>query len=209
MPGYAKERKVSASDDPKHCLVVLDRNLCPEFKGKNRWIVIDTMTKTGPTFTSLRKAAAALDMLAVDPDKFKDQIIRLQKAQVSKPSATNVSTRLQQMLEDEFDFSEISEMIRELTAATRVVAIGKDDEGNTEYEEVIDYQTREKGLKLLLSYLVGQPVQRQEIITRTVKTQEEIMNKLETDPNYRAGFKKMFGSIFSDDGEIEADIIED
>ena len=85
------------------------------------------------------------------------------KQELSTPG--NVTAGLMQHLAERFTPELIADKIAELLHATHVTS------GN---RTIADNRAREAGLKLLLGYLIGLPVQRQEIFTRHTTTLDEL-----------------------------------
>ena len=85
-------------------------------------------------------------------------------------------------LSERFPPELIAKKIAELLDATHVTA------GN---RTIADNRAREAGLKLLLGYLIGLPVQRQEIITRHTSTLEELQAKVKNSPELRRAIAEL------------------
>jgi SLT domain-containing protein len=84
---------------------------------------------------------------------------------------------------------DIANAISELLGATAWVK----DSVST-YKEVPDMRAKADGIKFWLSYQLGLPVQRTEIVTATVDTEEITMAKLMASPAARKAMMEMFAS---------------
>ena len=102
------------------------------------------------------------------------------KQELSTPG--NVTAGLMQHLAERFTPELIADKIAELLHATHVTS------GN---RTIADNRAREAGLKLLLGYLIGLPVQRQEIITRHTSTLEELQAKVKNSPEMRRAIAEL------------------
>lgn len=207
MKGFITERPVEWGDSASDSLVLIDREIAPELPGRQRWLVFCPKRPDDRwAFKTKADAEKGMTLLAVSPDAFKKEVQALMKGSVVKHSiSANISTRFQSALEEEFDFQEITGWIRALCEAQRAIPCGKDDEGNTEYEMVPDVVAIEKGLKLLLSYQIGQPVQRQETVVRNVKSTDEFFEQLKGSKAMRTSFAKIFLPLLQED---EAGIVD-
>ena len=85
-------------------------------------------------------------------------------------------------LQDEIPFEEIAAKIRELINATRPTKNG----------DIPDTRSIECGIKLYMSYTIGLPVQRQEIITKQIdETEDELADRLRKSPALHAQVQKI------------------
>ena len=102
---------------------------------------------------------------------------------LSDPS--KISTRLTSVLAEQFPAEVISEKIDELLNATRELKDGT---------ILTDTRSLEAGLKLLLAYTVGKPVERTETLTVNVETTpEQLSAQIESSPALKARLKKLLG----------------
>jgi hypothetical protein len=112
------------------------------------------------------------------------------KAKTSKPEqevagwhpGKNVSAQVIERLAERFTPDEICRRIEDLLDATHLSGGGK---------QIPDNRAREGGLKLLLSYLVGLPVQRQEIVTVNFDSLESLKERAKASPSLRASLAKV------------------
>ncbi|MDR1190654.1 MAG: hypothetical protein LBK60_03180 [Verrucomicrobiales bacterium] len=94
----------------------------------------------------------------------------------------NVTPALVRHLAEHFTVERIRGKIDELLEATHVTQGGR---------VIPDNRAREAGLKLLLAYLIGLPVQRQEILTGTVEPLETLERRLRNSPALRQTLTRM------------------
>ena len=127
------------------------------------------------------KEEEAQEAEIVDPATEPDQVI-LRQADVNEQVA-QVLRRI--------DFGKISTVLEEGLSATTIIWVDKvlPDPDNPEKtkvikttEEIADHKTRLSSAKLLLEYLIGRPLERQEIIERKVVDYSEIADKIDRSP---------------------------
>lgn len=94
--------------------------------------------------------------------------------------AAHITSRLLEQLAEKFPPETVVSYIQKLLTATHVTAGGK---------VIDDNRAIEAGVKLLLSYQVGLPIQRQEIVTMTVDGDKAIEEKLSRSPAMRKALK--------------------
>jgi hypothetical protein len=116
--------------------------------------------------------------------------------QLSNPSS--VSQALVDHLSKRFPPEYIAEKVAELLVATHVTRGGN---------PIADNRAREAGVKLLLSYLVGLPVQRQEIVNVNIDSLADLQQRAQQSPALRQAVAKLLGEdqpnhVQSDGGPI-------
>ena len=97
----------------------------------------------------------------------------------------NVTPALVAHLASRFSPEFIAGKVEELLNATHVTQGGR---------EIADNRAREAGLKLLMAYLVGLPVQRQEIVQVSFDSLEELQKRAQQSPALRSAVAKILGS---------------
>lgn len=105
---------------------------------------------------------------------------KFKKHQLSSP--TDISAGLMQHLAERFTPELIGDKIAELLHATHVTS------GN---RTIADNRAREAGLKLLLGYVIGLPVERREVITRHATTLEEVKGMAKASPQLRKALAEL------------------
>lgn len=110
-------------------------------------------------------------------------------------TARDVTPNLIAHLAGRFSPEFIAGKIEELMGATHVTAGGK---------LIPDNRAREAGLRLLMAYLIGLPVQRQEIVQLNFDSLEELQRRAQQSPALRSAVAKILeptpGSIQIDEG---------
>ena len=203
LKGFLCEHPAVDSDDPKDAWVGIDRTSCPELPGTTRWLAFHPPTEKSHSFPTKEKLLRGLELLAFSPEKFQKEIHALTRKELSPlPRNAGISARFQNHMEAHFEMDEVCQWIRELCEAMKVVPCEKDAEGNVEYDEVPDYASRKEGLKLLLAYMLGQPIQRQETVVHTVKTPDQIKQRIEEDPAYRNNILDTLGGALGLNDEV-------
>lgn len=118
------------------------------------------------------------------------------------PASLALSTDVgfMRLLRDEFPESTIISYLRDLCEAEKgVYSYG------VETAKEPDWATREKGLKLLLAYREGLPVQRKEEVSRRESSDAEVMEKVAMKPGYRRAWMNYCAAI----ERQEADRLDD
>ncbi|MEZ0300001.1 MAG: hypothetical protein ACAI35_26400 [Candidatus Methylacidiphilales bacterium] len=110
---------------------------------------------------------------------------RRARRKITTPGPGSISPAVMAHLSKRFPPDYIAGKIGELLEATHIVTGGR---------EVPDNRARESGLKLLMTYLIGLPVQRKEIVQLTVDSLEDLQRRAQQSPALRAAVEKVVGS---------------
>ena len=102
---------------------------------------------------------------------------------------THVTPALIKHLADRFTPEMIGDKIEELLNATHVTRLG---------QRIADNRAQEAGVKLLLSYMIGLPVQRQEIISLNFDSLEELQRRAQQSPALRAALARVVETLPED-----------
>jgi hypothetical protein len=122
------------------------------------------------------------------------------------PKETHLAARMDQMaacpagvtpnlvayLVQEFPPEYIAAKIRELMEATHTTKGGK---------QIVDYRAREAGVKLALAYIEGTPIGRQQVMTVSVDSLDELQRRAQGSPALRTAVARLAGQR---DGEEES-----
>ena len=214
MPGFVAERELKCL--PGGHVVLFDRHENPTLKGTSRWLVMHFPSGGSASFSGQAKAKDALKVLQLGRDEWGllpceapmgdlnrlkpraesgmvQNMSEAEKKQMLNPSPQGGESQFGSVLTEKFDDDQIGEWIRELCTAEK-------DNGEP------DWTTREKGLKLLLSYREGTPIQRQETIVKDTISPEDVLKRLKNNKKYREAFLDTFGVEFIDElREVEAE----
>lgn len=116
---------------------------------------------------------------------------------------TNITPALIGYLTHKFPPSLIAEKIGELMEAIHITKGG---------DPIPDNRAREAGLKLLISYLVGLPVQRQEIVQLNFDSLEELQKRAQQSPTIQAAVARVLAPIpakdVQNDGPLESPLVD-
>jgi hypothetical protein len=123
-----------------------------------------------------------------DEDEASKTLSKKQRQQrrheLSKPSM--ISARLSSLLAERFPPSVIGDHLEVLLSAVTVTKDGR---------EIPDVRSREAGLKLILSYGIGKPLERSEVTTVNVTpSNEDIQAQIDHSPALRQELAKMIGA---------------
>jgi hypothetical protein len=105
---------------------------------------------------------------------------KFENHKLSEPGS--ISPKLMQHLAERFSAELIGDKIAELLHATHVTS------GN---RVITDNRALEAGLKLLLGYLIGLPVERREVIMRQVTTLEDLQAQAKSSPELRRALAEL------------------
>ncbi len=105
------------------------------------------------------------------------------KALAANPS--NLGVRLMHRLAFEIPPDEVAVIIKDLTKATTTVRTGAETS-----KEVPDNRTRLAAVQLYLSYMLGQPVQRTEVKTQVIESEEQTLARLLGSPAVREALRR-------------------
>jgi len=207
LPGFVSERELKCL--PGGHVVLFDRHENPTLKGTSRWLVMHFPSGSSASFPSQTKARDALKILQLGRDEWNilpceaptgdlsrikprsesgmvQNLSESEKKQMLNPSPGESVGQFGLVLNEKFDDNQIGDWIRELCTAEK-------DNGEP------DWTTREKGLKLLLSYREGTPIQRQETIVKDTISPEDVLKRLKNNQKYREAFLDTFGVEFIDE----------
>jgi len=97
---------------------------------------------------------------------------------------------------DRFGGQKLADLLYELTEAKAITKGG---------HEIADNRTRLAATSLALAYLIGRPVERQEILTVSVDADAEagLAQRLKSSPALRQVFRRVLDEIDGDDGESQ------
>lgn len=225
LPGWECEKLVKAG--PGGYVVLIDRRKAPEVAGTSRWAVVHMPSQKSQTFPSREKARDAMKILALGRDErwgvlpYEARPGELpgktgrpgfrtrpspdeQQTMMAQGGTPQTGGRFSLVLTEEFEDGEIGTWLRELCEAKKTIIVGKGEDAQPIEEP--DWMTREKGLRLLLNYREGTPVQRQETTVKDTISPEDIIKRLRKDSKYRAAFKDIFGDMLTEelkDAEVE------
>lgn len=110
----------------------------------------------------------------------------------------NVTPALINHLAEKFSPEFIAGKIEELLNATHLTKGG---------QAISDNRAREAGLKLLMSYLIGLPVQRQEILQLNFDSLEELQKRAQQSPTIQAAVARVLAPTnIQSDGPLESSL---
>lgn len=197
LPGWNAERRV-VNGCGGH-VVLIDRNEAPAIKGTERWCLTHLPSGNSRCFGSRRKAMEVIRTLAVGVDNAWDILpfgendkittVELMEeagvvtriAQPEGPSNAQISA----ILTAAFPDAKVVELIEELIAA-------KKPDGTP------DWPTREKGVRLMLSYRNGMPLKMEMIVHRNEALDDAaILERIGTDPIYRQAMLDTLQTLLS------------
>lgn len=98
---------------------------------------------------------------------------------------TNITPHLLAQLAEQFPPEVIVEKIHDLLEATHVTKGG---------QTIPDNRAREAGLKILMAYQIGLPIQRQEVVTTQFDSLDEMQQRLKNSPALKAAVAKLLAS---------------
>lgn len=110
---------------------------------------------------------------------------------VQSTASEESSAGLSTVLRTTFSHESISDMLREICEATR----------QTESGPVPDWAVRKEGLKLLLAYQYGLPIQRKEEVARRESTDGDVIARLATKPGYRSAVRNYIEALEQKEAE--------
>lgn len=123
-----------------------------------------------------------------ESDKSKsEQHLEARSQQLENPA--HITPALLAHLTKRFSPEFIGDKINELLEATHLTKGG---------QEIADNRAREAGVKLLMSYMVGLPVQRQEIVQFNFDSLDTLRERAKTSPALRAALARVLETLPDD-----------
>ena len=110
--------------------------------------------------------------------------------------AAQLTPRLIEILADRFPPDRIAETIEKLLTATHLTKGG---------QKIDDNRAIEAGVKLLLAYQIGLPVQRQEIVQMNIDGDAQVEERMLKSPAVRQALREKLDAL---DKGTEADVVE-
>jgi hypothetical protein len=111
--------------------------------------------------------------------------MRKTQTELKNLRAGDIGTGLILQLAKEVPPEQIAVAIKEMLGATTNQRTGAHD-----YEEVPDWRAREAAVKLYLSYMLGMPVQRTEVKTQVIESEEQTLARLLGSPAVREALRR-------------------
>ena len=96
------------------------------------------------------------------------------------------------------NLDDFTDLVLEGCRATRLVAVGK---GETTSEP--DYPTRLKYLQFITETVEGMPIKRQEIVSKKLTTEEDLIAMAKKSPAFARGLMKSLEKVLSGEGGAE------
>lgn len=104
------------------------------------------------------------------------------------------------LLKAEFPDEKVVEYLRGMCEAEKPIYMNEGGEVRV-VGSAPDWQTRSKGIPLLLAYREGKPVERTESIQKRIVTDEEVANKLQSNASYRKGMESYIAMLNAKDSK--------
>ena len=152
--------------------------------------------KANPTPRTRANSPAMTDLAMIDEEISKGMPEGTRKHSITNPG--DINKQMADVLIKRIPMEEAADAIQSMIRAKR----------KTRYGEEVDQRAKEAGLKLYYSYVVGLPVQRQEIKTSgSAMTDGDVMMRILESPALFASMEKMMNAIRTKKAAQEAESV--